>query len=140
MTKITAAERVFLSRAEAVTEKKRTRAAHYEQQLQVLMAERQPGDRSKLSKQILKIATQRPSPIMQTCQHTSPGGRSNAHHQREIRTETSQSDSGRSTHRPERPNGNQVKPNNFLKLNAPGFCIRAIQLSIFRSNFYPQAR
>ena len=58
MTKITAAERVFLSRAEAVTEKKRTRAAHYEQQLQVLMAERQPGNMSKLSKQILKIATQ----------------------------------------------------------------------------------
>ena len=56
MTKITAAERVFLSRAEAVTEKKRTRAAHYEQQLQVLMAELQPGDMSKLSKQILKIA------------------------------------------------------------------------------------
>lgn len=58
MTKITAAERVFLSRAEAVTEKKRTRAAHYEQQLQVLMAELQPGDMSKVSKQILKILTQ----------------------------------------------------------------------------------
>ena len=58
MTKITAAERVFLSRAEAVTEKKRTRAAHYEQQLQVLIAELQPGNMSKLSKQILKIATQ----------------------------------------------------------------------------------
>ena len=58
MTKITAAERVFLSRAEAVTEKKRTRAAHYEQQLQVLIAELQPGNMSTLSKQILKIATQ----------------------------------------------------------------------------------
>ena len=58
MTKITAAERVFLSRAEAVTEKKRTRAAHYEQQLQVLIAELQPGNMSKVSKQILKIATQ----------------------------------------------------------------------------------
>ena len=58
MTKITAAERVFLSRAEAVTEKKRTRAAHYEQQLQVLMAELQPGNISKVSKQILKILTQ----------------------------------------------------------------------------------
>ena len=58
MTKITAAERVFLSRAEAVTEKKRARAAHYEQQLLVLMAELQPGDISKVSKQILKILTQ----------------------------------------------------------------------------------
>ena len=58
MTKITAAERVFLSRAEAVTEKKRTRAAHYEQQLQVLIAELQPGNIAKVSKQILKIATQ----------------------------------------------------------------------------------
>ena len=52
MTKITAAERVFLSRAEAVTEKKRTRAAHYEQHLQVLIAELQPGNMSRLSKQI----------------------------------------------------------------------------------------
>ena len=58
MTKITAAERVFLSRAEAVIEKKRTRAAHYEQQLQVLIAELQPGNMSKVSEQILKIATQ----------------------------------------------------------------------------------
>lgn len=56
MTRITEAERVFLSRAEAVTEKKRTRAAHYEQQLQVLIIEFQPGDVSKLM-QILKIAT-----------------------------------------------------------------------------------
>lgn len=58
MTRITAAERVFLSRAEAVTEKKRTRAAHYEQQLQILIAELQPGDISKVSRQILKILTQ----------------------------------------------------------------------------------
>ena len=56
MTRITAAERVFLSRAEAVTENKRTRAKHYQQQLQDLMAERQPGDVSK-AMQILKIAT-----------------------------------------------------------------------------------
>ena len=57
MTRITEAERVFLSRAEAVTEKKRTRIAHYEQQLQVLIAELQRGDVSKVSMQILKIAT-----------------------------------------------------------------------------------
>ena len=50
MTSITAAERVFLARAEVVTEKKRTRAAHYEQQLQDLIAELQPGDISKVSK------------------------------------------------------------------------------------------
>ena len=56
MTRIIEAERVFLSRAEAVTEKKRTRTAHYEQQLQVLKAELQRGDVSKLM-QILKIAT-----------------------------------------------------------------------------------
>lgn len=56
MTRITEAERVFLARAEAVTEKKRTRAAHYEQQLHVLTAERQPRDVSK-TMQILKIAT-----------------------------------------------------------------------------------
>lgn len=56
MTRITEAERVFLSRTEAVTEKKRTRAAHYEQQLQRLIAEFQRGDVSKLM-QILKIAT-----------------------------------------------------------------------------------
>ena len=68
MTKITAAERVFLSRAEAVTEKKRTRAAHYEQQLQVLMAELQPGDMSKLSKQILK----RTNSLARTAQTSSP--------------------------------------------------------------------
>ena len=58
MTKITAAERIFLSRAEAVIENKRARAAHYEQQLQVLIAELQPGNIAKVSKQILKIATQ----------------------------------------------------------------------------------
>ena len=58
MTRITAAERVFLARAEAVTEKKRTRATHYEQQLQDLLAELQPGDISKVSRQILKILTQ----------------------------------------------------------------------------------
>ena len=56
MTRLTEAERVFLSRAEAVTEKKRTRAVHYEQQLQTLIAELQPGDVSK-TMQILKIAT-----------------------------------------------------------------------------------
>ena len=58
MTRITEAERVFLSRAEAVSEKKRTRAAHYEQQLQGLIAELQSGDISKVSMQILKIVTQ----------------------------------------------------------------------------------
>ncbi len=58
MTKITAAERIFLSRAEAIIENKRTRAAHYEQQLQILIAELQPGNIAKISKQILKIATQ----------------------------------------------------------------------------------
>ena len=57
MTRITEAERVFLSRAEAVAEKKRTRAAHYQQQLQDLIAELQWGDVSKISRQILKIAT-----------------------------------------------------------------------------------
>ena len=57
MTRITEAERVFLSRAEAVTEKKRTRTAHYEQQLQGLIAELQRGDVSKVSMQILKILT-----------------------------------------------------------------------------------
>ena len=56
MTSITEAERVFLARAAAVTENKRTRATHHEQQLQDLMAELQPGDVSKL-KQILNIAT-----------------------------------------------------------------------------------
>jgi len=56
MTRITEAERVFLSRAEAVTEKKRTHATHYEQQLQSLIAELHQGDMSKLM-QILKIAT-----------------------------------------------------------------------------------
>ena len=56
MTRITEAERVFLSRAEAVTEKKRTRAAHYQQQLQGLIAELQWGDVSKISTQILEIA------------------------------------------------------------------------------------
>ena len=64
MTRITAAERVFLARAEAVTESKRTRVRHYEQQLRVLMAELQPRDPSKLSdiskvsRQLLKILTQ----------------------------------------------------------------------------------
>ena len=58
MTKITEAERVFLSRAETVAEKKRTRAAHYEQQLLVLMAGLQPGDIAKGAKQMLKILTQ----------------------------------------------------------------------------------
>ena len=57
MTRITEAERAFLSRAEAVSEKKRTRAAHYQQQLHVLIAELQWGDVSKISTQILKIAT-----------------------------------------------------------------------------------
>lgn len=56
MTRITEAERLFLSRSETVTEKKRTRAAHYEQQLQDLTAELQQGDVSTLP-QILKIAT-----------------------------------------------------------------------------------
>ena len=56
MTRITEAERVFLSRAEAVTEKKRMRIAHYEQQLQDLTAQLQQGDMSKLM-QILKILT-----------------------------------------------------------------------------------
>ena len=57
MTRITEAERAFLSRAEAVSKKKRTRAAHYEQQLQDLIAELQWGDISKISMQILEIAT-----------------------------------------------------------------------------------
>ena len=57
MTRITEAERVFLSRAKAVSKKKRTRAAHYEQQLQGLIAELQWGDVSKVSMQILKILT-----------------------------------------------------------------------------------
>ena len=67
MTRITeVSERVFLSRAEAVTEKKRTRAAHYKQQLQGLieeldrvdvLAELQLGDVSKVSMQILEILT-----------------------------------------------------------------------------------
>ena len=56
MTRITEAERAFLSRAEAVSEKKRTRAAHYEQQLQGLIAELQQGHLSKVA-QILKILT-----------------------------------------------------------------------------------
>ena len=56
MTRITEAERVFLSRAEAVTEKKRTRAAHYQQQLHDLIAELQQGHLSKVA-QILKIVT-----------------------------------------------------------------------------------
>lgn len=58
MTRITDAERVFLARAEAVTESKRTRAAHYEQQLQDLLSELQPGDISKVSRQLLKTLTQ----------------------------------------------------------------------------------
>ena len=69
MTRITAAERVFLARAEAVTEKKRTRAAHYEQQLQALTAERQRGDVSK-TMQILKIATKLQSTQAQQEAHT----------------------------------------------------------------------
>ena len=56
MTRITEAERLFLSRAETVTEKKRARIAHYEQQLQDLTAQLQQGDMSKLM-QILKILT-----------------------------------------------------------------------------------
>ena len=58
MTKITEAERIFLARAETVTEKKRTRIAHYQQQLQGLMAELQPENILQLSGQILKILTQ----------------------------------------------------------------------------------
>ena len=55
MTRITeVSERVFLLRAEAVSEKKRTRAAHYEQQLYVLTAQLQWGNVSKVSMQILK--------------------------------------------------------------------------------------
>lgn len=57
MTRITEAERAFLSRAEAVTEKKRARAAHYQQQLHALTAEHQHGDASKVSMQTLKIKT-----------------------------------------------------------------------------------
>ena len=68
MTRITEAERVFLSRAEGVTEKKRTRAAHYEQQLQSLIAELQRGDVSK-TMQILKIATQLESTYAQQDAH-----------------------------------------------------------------------
>ena len=70
MTKITAAERVFLSRAEAVTEKKRTRAAHYEQQLQDLLSELQPGDISKGSRQLLKTLTQLEKTEAEQAAHT----------------------------------------------------------------------
>ena len=70
MTRITAAERAFLARAEAVTEKKRTRAAHYEQQLQDLIAERQPGDISKVSRQILKTLTQLEKTEAEQAAHT----------------------------------------------------------------------
>ena len=69
MTRITDAERVFLSRAEAVTEKKRTRATHYEQQLQDLIAQRQPGDIST-AMQILKIATKLEKTYAQQEAHT----------------------------------------------------------------------
>lgn len=69
MTRITEAERVFLSRAKAVTEKKRTRTAHYEQQLQDLTAELQHGDMSKLM-QILKILTKLESTQAQQDAHT----------------------------------------------------------------------
>ena len=69
MTRLTEAERVFLSRAEAVAEKKRTRAAHYEQQLQSLIAELQRGDVSKLM-QILKIATKLERTYAQQDAHT----------------------------------------------------------------------
>ena len=70
MTRITEAERVFLSRAEAVSEKKRTRAAHYEQQLHVLIAELQWGDISKISMQILKIATKLERTLAEQDAHT----------------------------------------------------------------------
>ena len=56
MMRITEAERVFLSRAEAVTEKKRTRTAHYQQQLHDLTTQLQHGDLSQLQ-QILEILT-----------------------------------------------------------------------------------
>ena len=46
MRKNTAAERVFLSRAEAVTEKKRTRAAHYEQHIGDLLGHTNYTERS----------------------------------------------------------------------------------------------
>ena len=69
MTRITEAERVFLSRAEAVTEKKRTRAADYQQQLQDLTAELQQGDVSTLL-QILKIATKLETTQAQLDAHT----------------------------------------------------------------------
>ena len=70
MTRITEAERVFLSRAAAVTEKKRTRTAHYEQQLQDLTAELQHGDVLKVSMQILKILTKLESTQAQQDAHT----------------------------------------------------------------------
>ena len=70
MTSITAAERVFLSRAEAVAEKKRARAAHYEQQLQDLLSELQPGDISKVSRQVLKILTQLEKTGVEQAAHT----------------------------------------------------------------------
>ena len=69
MTRITEAERVFLSRAEAVTEKKRMRAAHHEQQLQRLIAELHRGDVSTLM-QILKIATKLKKTYAQQDAHT----------------------------------------------------------------------
>ena len=70
MTSITEAERVFLARAEAVTESKRTRAAHYEQQLLVLMAALQPGDISKGSRQFLKTLTQLEKTEAEQAAHT----------------------------------------------------------------------
>ena len=70
MTRITEAERVFLARAEAVTEKKRTRAAHYEQQLRVLMAALQPADISKDSRQLLKTLTQLEKTEAEQAAHT----------------------------------------------------------------------
>ena len=69
MTRITPAERVFLARAETVTENKRTRAKHYQQQLLDLMAERQSGDGLKL-KQILNIAEKLESIQAQQDAHT----------------------------------------------------------------------
>ena len=69
MTRITEAERLFLSRAEAVTEKKRMRTAHYEQQLQDLIAELQQGDISKL-RQILEILTKLESTQVEQNTHT----------------------------------------------------------------------
>ena len=57
-------------------------------------------EKTRLSIQALR----RSQPVMQACEFSSQSRRCDARHQREIRAETSQSDSGRSTQCSERPN------------------------------------